>query len=83
MGYLQIEPKQIAMLFQLNIKNTILRFYFMMLVGIAAVYADSVLLILLTFIVGVSAILGIAIRKRPAAKRVQLETRQREKRKAG
>ena len=74
------------MLFNLCIKNTILRFYLMMLVGIAAVYAESVVLIFLTFAVGVSAILGVCTgKKRPstaAGKRVRLERGDRDRRKA-
>ena len=75
------------MLFNLCIKNTILRFYLMMLVGIAAVYAESAILVLLTFAVGVSAILGVCVGKKEprvsAGKRVQLETGGRAARKAG
>lgn len=75
------------MLFHLSIKNTVLRFYLMMLVGIAAVYAESAVLILLTFAVAVGAILGVSIRgpKSEAAvgKRVHLEPGSRDRRKAG
>jgi hypothetical protein len=75
------------MLFNLCIKNTILRFYLMMLVGIAAVYAESAILVLLTFAVGVSAILGACVgKKQPpvsVGKRVRLETGGRATRKAG
>ncbi len=75
------------MLFNLCIKNTILRFYLMMLIGIAAVYADSALLVILTFAVGVSAVLGACTgKKQPepgAGRRVQLESGRRAVRKAG
>ena len=74
-------------MFKLSISSLVLRYYLMMVVGIIAVYTHQNWLILLTFLIAVSAIIGYRIEwpgSKEEGKVVRMEEISKEgKRKAG